>query len=176
MGHIIELSIRGSPNGTIGYFTNGIIGSQCLTYGTIGLPLAPIVQLGESMVPLALPITIGTIGKTLKILVFYHWYHWETRTHTLFLNKMAVNNQIFQHLIDNRIKKHLIRDYIEKAHNLAVNEHLIWYDFPLFRYVCSEKFFHKQFKLFICFTFDQNQNIYSLLGKCQNDNNSPGLG
>ena len=66
MGHIIELSARGSPNGTIGYFTNGTIGSQCLTNGTIGLPLAPIVQLGESMVPLALPITIGTIGKTLN--------------------------------------------------------------------------------------------------------------
>ena len=67
MGHIIELSVRGSPNGTIGNFTNGTIGSQWLTYGTIGLPLAPIiVPLGESMVPLALPITIGTIGKTLK--------------------------------------------------------------------------------------------------------------
>ena len=66
MGHIIELSVQGSPNGTIGYFTNGTIGSQCLTNGTIGLPLAPIVRLGESMVPLALPITIGTIGKTLN--------------------------------------------------------------------------------------------------------------
>ena len=66
MGHIIELSFRGSPNGTIGNFTNGTIGSQWLTYGTIGLPLAPIVPLGESMVPLALPITIGTIGKTLN--------------------------------------------------------------------------------------------------------------
>ena len=59
MGHIIELSVRGSPNGTIGNFTNGTIGSQWLTNGTIGLPLAPIVPLGESMVPLALPITIG---------------------------------------------------------------------------------------------------------------------
>ena len=53
MGHIIELSVRGSPNGTIGNFTNGTIGSQWLTNGTIGLPLAPIVPLGESMVPLA---------------------------------------------------------------------------------------------------------------------------
>ena len=52
MGHIIELSVRGSPNGTIGNFTNGTIGSQWLTNGTIGLPLAPIVPLGESMVPL----------------------------------------------------------------------------------------------------------------------------
>ena len=38
-------SIRGSPNGTIGNFTNG----------TIGLPMVPIVPLGEPMVPLALP-------------------------------------------------------------------------------------------------------------------------
>ena len=53
MGHIIELSVRGSPNGTIGYFTNGTVGSQWLTNGTIGLPLAPIEPLGESMVPLA---------------------------------------------------------------------------------------------------------------------------
>ena len=66
MGHMIELSVRGSPNGTIGNFTNGTIGSQWLTNGTIGLPLAPIVPLGESMVPLTLPITFGTIGKTLN--------------------------------------------------------------------------------------------------------------
>ena len=46
-------------------------------------------------------------------------------TCTLFLYKMAVNNQIFQHLIDNHFEKHLIRIYIEKAHSLAVNEHLI---------------------------------------------------
>ena len=79
----------------------------------------------------------------------YQWYHWLTvgtnctigrvigtigkpQTHTLFLYKMAVNNQIFQHLIDNHFEKHLIRNYIEKAHSLAFNEHLIWYDFPLF--------------------------------------------
>ena len=66
MGHILELSVRGSPKGTIGNFTNGFIGSQWLTNGTIGLTLAPIVPLGESVVPLALPITIGTIGKTLN--------------------------------------------------------------------------------------------------------------
>ena len=150
MGHIIELSF--------GVLPTVAIGSQCLTNGTIGLPLAPIVQLGESMVPLALPITIGTIGKTLNDIVVFDWYHWETPNTHLILYKMAVNNRIFQHLIDNHFKKHLIRDYIEKAHSLAVNEHLIWYDFPLFRYICSEKsFFHKLFKLFICFTFDQNQ-------------------
>ena len=128
MGHIIELSVRGSPNGTIGNFTNGTIGSQWLTNGTIGLPLAPIVPLGESIVPLALPITIGKtlndIGITLVPL--------GNPKHTLFLYKMAVNNQIFQHLIDNHFEKHLIHNYIEKAHSLAVNEHLIWYDFPLF--------------------------------------------
>ena len=51
MGHIKELSVWGSPNSTIGNFTNGTTGSQRLTNGTIGLPLAPIVPLGESMVP-----------------------------------------------------------------------------------------------------------------------------
>ena len=80
MGHIIELSVPGSPNGTIGYFTSGTIGSQCLTNGTIGLPLAPIVQLGESMVPLALPITIGTIGKNLE----RYCYTIGTNTHLIF--------------------------------------------------------------------------------------------
>ena len=52
-------SIRGSPNGTIGNFTNGIIGSQLyhwLTNGTIGLILAPIVPLGEPIVLLALQL------------------------------------------------------------------------------------------------------------------------
>ena len=53
-------SVRGSPNGTIGNFTNGTIGSSqwChwLTNGTVGLPMVPIVPLGESMVPLALPL------------------------------------------------------------------------------------------------------------------------
>ena len=52
-------SVWGSPNGTIGNFTNGTIGSQwyhCLTNGTIGLPMVPIVPLGEPMVPLALPL------------------------------------------------------------------------------------------------------------------------
>ena len=51
-------SVRGSPNGTIGNFTNGIIGSQWyhwLTNGTIGLPLAPFVPLGEPMVSLLKP-------------------------------------------------------------------------------------------------------------------------
>ena len=52
-------SVRGSPNGTIGNFTNGTIGSQryhWLTNGTVGLPMVPIVPLGEPMVPLALPL------------------------------------------------------------------------------------------------------------------------
>ena len=47
--------VQGSPNGN---FTNGTIGSQWyhwLTNGTIGLPMVPIVPLGEPMVPLALP-------------------------------------------------------------------------------------------------------------------------
>ena len=85
------------------------------------------------MVPLALPITIGTIGKTLNdigipLVPLGNPEH----MCTLFLYKMAVNNQIFQHLIDNHFEKHPIRSNIEKAHSLAVNEHLIWYDFPLF--------------------------------------------
>ena len=53
-------SVRGSPNGAFGNFTNGTIGSQWyhwLTNGTIGsLPMEPIVPLGEPMVPLALPL------------------------------------------------------------------------------------------------------------------------
>ena len=54
-------SVRGSPNGTIGNFTNGTIGSQWyhwLTNGTIGLPMVhvSIVPLAEPMVPLALPL------------------------------------------------------------------------------------------------------------------------
>ena len=51
--------VRGSPNGTIGNFTNGSIGSQWynwLTNGTIGLPMVPIVLMGEPMVPLALQL------------------------------------------------------------------------------------------------------------------------
>ena len=44
--------VRGSPNGTIGNFTDGTIGS----HGTIGLPLVPMVPLGGPMVPLALPL------------------------------------------------------------------------------------------------------------------------
>ena len=67
------------------------------------------------MVPLALPITIGTIGKTLNDVGIPLVPFGNPRTHTLFLNKMAVNNQIFQHLIDNHFKKHLIRNYIEKS-------------------------------------------------------------
>ena len=39
-------SVRGSPNGTIGNFTNG----------TIGLVMVPVEPLGELMVPLALPL------------------------------------------------------------------------------------------------------------------------
>ena len=132
LGHIIELSVRGSPNGTIGNFTNGTIGSQWFTNGTIGLPLAPIVPLGESVVPLALPITIGTIGKTLNNIGIPLVPLGNPEHTPYFLYKMAVNNQIFQHLIDNHFEKHLIRNYIEKAHSLAINEHLIWYDFPLF--------------------------------------------
>ena len=51
-------SVRGSPNGTIGNFNDGTIGSQWyhwLTNGTVGLPMVPIVPLREPMVPLALP-------------------------------------------------------------------------------------------------------------------------
>ena len=153
MGHILELSVRGSPNDTIGNFTNGTIGSQGLSNGTIGLPLAPIVQLGESMVPLALPITIGTIGKTLNDICNTIGTIWKPRTHTLFLNKMAVNNQIFQHLIDNHFKKHLICNYIEKAHSLAVNEHLIWYDFLLFWYMLWEIILSQNLQTFYLFYF-----------------------
>ena len=49
-------SVRGSPNGTIGNFTNGAVGSQWYHWCTIGLPMVPIVPLGEPMVPLALPL------------------------------------------------------------------------------------------------------------------------
>ena len=60
MGHIIELSVRGSPNGTIGNFT---IGSQWLTNGTIGLP-----TVGTNC-------TIGRVNGAIGI-TNYHWYHW----------------------------------------------------------------------------------------------------
>ena len=52
-------SVRGSPNSTIGNFTDGTIGSQWyhwLTNGTIGLPMVPIVPLALPMVPLPLPL------------------------------------------------------------------------------------------------------------------------
>ena len=45
-------SVRVSPNGTIGNFTNGTIGSQWYHLLTMG----PIVPLGEPMVPVALPL------------------------------------------------------------------------------------------------------------------------
>ena len=100
MGHIIELSVRGSPNGTIGNFTNGTIGSQWLTNG---LPLTPIEPLGESMVPLALPITIGTIGKTLNDIGIPLVPLGNPELTPYFHTK-----QIFQHLIDNHFEKHII--------------------------------------------------------------------
>ena len=103
MGHIIELSVLGSPNGTIGNITNGTIGSQWLTNGTIGLPLAPIEPLGESMVPLALPITIGTIGKTLNE-IGIPLVPLGNPEHTPYF----YTKQIFQHSIDNHFEKHII--------------------------------------------------------------------
>ena len=42
-------SVRGSPNDTIGNFTNETIGSQWYHW----LTMVPIVPLGEPMVPLA---------------------------------------------------------------------------------------------------------------------------
>ena len=62
MGHIIELSVRGSPNGTIGNFTNGTIGSQWLTNGacvhgsTNGTNGRPIPFKVLPMVPLVIPL------------------------------------------------------------------------------------------------------------------------
>ena len=99
--------------------------------------------------------------------------------HIIFLNKMAVNNQIFYRLIDNHFKKHLIRNNIEKTHSLAVNEHLIWYD-SIYSDVCSEKSFFHNFSMFICFSIyiikiNENKKT-SIVMKCQNDKNSPGLG
>ena len=57
-------SVRCSPNGTIGNFTNGAIGSQWyhwLTNGTIGLPMLPVVPLGEPMVSLTLPLVLPMV-------------------------------------------------------------------------------------------------------------------
>ena len=46
----------GFPNGTIGNFTNGSQWYHWLNNGTIGLPMVPMVPLGEPMVPLGLPL------------------------------------------------------------------------------------------------------------------------
>ena len=57
-------SVRGSPNGTIGIFTDGAIGGQwyhCLTNGTIGRANGTIgITIGTN------GITNGTIGRTLN--------------------------------------------------------------------------------------------------------------
>ena len=57
-------SVRGSPNGTIGNYTNGTIGSQWyhwLTNGTIGRANGTIfITIGTN------GITNGTIGRTLN--------------------------------------------------------------------------------------------------------------
>ena len=65
--HFYIGSVRGSPNGTIGNFTNGTIGSQCYhwltngTNGTIGRINSTIgITIGTN------GITNGTIGRTLN--------------------------------------------------------------------------------------------------------------
>ena len=63
LAHVISFSffgsVRGSPNGTIGNFTNGTIGSQWyhwLTNGTNGTIGKPMVPLTLPLVPMVKPI------------------------------------------------------------------------------------------------------------------------
>ena len=48
----------GFPNGTIGNFTNGTIGSHWLNNGSIGLPMVPMIPLAEPVVPVSLPLVL----------------------------------------------------------------------------------------------------------------------
>ena len=66
-------SVRGSPNGNTGNFTNGTIGSQWYHWLTNGTNCT----IGRANGTIGIAIgTNGITNGTIVTLLVYHWYHW----------------------------------------------------------------------------------------------------